>query len=72
PVICQMWDESDAVPYWAYARFSGNHLYDLTNDPSENENLAGSARERQAVEALHNALVSVEAPQEQFTRLGLG
>ena len=26
PVIRQTWDESDAVPFWAMARFSGNHL----------------------------------------------
>jgi arylsulfatase A-like enzyme len=71
PVIRQMWDESDALPYWAYARFSGNHLFDLANDPEENANLSGSPREAQAAEALRATLKAVEAPEEQFTRLGL-
>ncbi|MGN6514212.1 MAG: sulfatase [Rhizomicrobium sp.] len=71
PVIRQMWDASDALPYWAGRRFSGNHLYDLSEDPSEDENLAGSSRESSAVEALRTALKAVEAPQEQFVRLGL-
>jgi hypothetical protein len=66
-----MWDASDHVPYWAAARFSGHHLYDLENDPGENENLAGSAREKDAVDALRSALKSIEAPEEQFERLGL-
>ncbi len=70
PVIRQMWDASDHLPYWAAARFSGNHLYDLENDPGENENLAGSSGEKDAIEALRVALKSVEAPDEQFERLG--
>ncbi len=71
PVIRQMWDESDHVPFWALARFTGHHLFDLANDPDENENLAGSAREKYAADALRAALVEVEAPPEQFQRLGL-
>ncbi len=71
PVIRQMWDESDRLPFWAYARFSGNYLFDLGNDPDENENLAGSSREAAAIEALRNAMKSIEAPEEQFVRLGL-
>jgi hypothetical protein len=71
PVIRQMWDESDRLPYWALARFSGNHLFDLGEDPDENVNLAGSQREKAAIEALHSAMKLVEAPAEQFERLGL-
>ena len=71
PVIRQMWDASDHLPYWAAARFSGNHFYDLENDPGENENLAGSTREKDAIDALRAALKAVEAPTEQFERLGL-
>jgi arylsulfatase A-like enzyme len=71
PVIRQLWDESDHLPYWAMARFSGHHLYDLANDPDENENLAGSARENDVVDALREAMKSVDAPEEQFRRLGL-
>lgn len=71
PVIRQMWDESDALPFWAYARFSGNHLYALADDPSEEENLAGSAREKSAIDAVRTAMKSIGAPDEQFSRLGL-
>ncbi len=71
PVIRQMWDESDRLPFWAYARFSGNHLFDLARDPHENENLAGSSREASAAEALRAALRSIDAPDEQLVRLGL-
>jgi hypothetical protein len=71
PVIRQHWDESDPLPFWAAARFSGNHLYDLNNDPSEEENLANSGREADAAEKLRTALKAVEAPDEQFVRLGL-
>jgi len=71
PVLRQMWDASDALPYWAGRRFTGNHLYDLQEDPDENENLAGSSREAGIADALRTALKQVEAPQEQFARLGL-
>jgi len=71
PVIRQSWDESDAVPYWALARFSGNHLYDLDADPNEERNLAGGALEKDFAAKLRDALKSVEAPQEQYARLGL-
>ena len=71
PVIRQTWDESDAVPYWAAARFSGNHLYDLVADPGEENNLSGSGLEKDLAGALRAALKAVEAPEEQFARLGL-
>jgi hypothetical protein len=71
PVIRQMWDASDALPFWASRRFSGNYLFDLDVDPAENENLANSPREANMAEALRAAMKSVEAPQEQFVRLGL-
>ena len=71
PVIRQLWDESDALPFWAWAKFTGNHLFDLANDPGENENRAGSADEARMVEMLRHALVEIEAPDEQFRRLCL-
>ena len=45
PVIHQTWDAGDPVPFWARFRASGNHLYDLEDDPGEETNLAGSAVE---------------------------
>ena len=71
PVIRQTWDESDAVPFWALAQFSGNHLYDLDNDPNEEINLAGSKLEKDLAARLFDAMKSIEAPEEQFVRLGL-
>jgi len=70
-VIRQTWDESDPVPYWAAARFSGNHLYDLSNDRNEENNLAGSGLEKDFAALLREALKSIDAPEEQFARLGL-
>ena len=55
----------------AAARFSGNHLYDLTEDPAEENNLAGSGLEKDMAAMLREALRSVDAPEEQFARLGL-
>ncbi|MEJ0041638.1 MAG: sulfatase-like hydrolase/transferase [Rhizomicrobium sp.] len=71
PVIRQTWDESDAVPFWAAARFSGNHLYDLREDPGEENNLAGSGLEKDMAAMLREAMKSIDAPEEQFARLGL-
>jgi arylsulfatase A-like enzyme len=71
PVIRQPWDESDALPFWAWTKFSGNHLFDTENDPAENEERAGGADEKRMAEMLRHALEQVEAPDEQFTRLGL-
>jgi hypothetical protein len=72
PVIRQPFDESDPLPFWATRRFTGNHLYDVSSDPSEQRNLAGSGRERDAVDLLVAALDDVEAPKEQRVRLGVG
>jgi arylsulfatase A-like enzyme len=71
PVIRQTWDESDPVPFWAGQRFSGNHLYDLSNDPAEDNNLAGSGIEKDFAALLREAMKSIDAPEEQFVRLGL-
>ena len=71
PVIRQPFREGDLLPFWAYGRFSGNHLYDLKNDPGENENRAGETRERESADRLREALRAIEAPSDQFERLGL-
>jgi arylsulfatase A-like enzyme len=71
PVIRQPFGDGDRLPYWAVARFSGNHVYDLDEDPNEERNLAGSATERALEEQLRAVLQEVEAPSEQFERLGL-
>jgi arylsulfatase A-like enzyme len=71
PVIHQQWDLSDPLPFWAGRRFSGNHLYDLEDDPDEARNLAGQPLEAEYRDRLHAALQTVEAPAGQFERLGL-
>jgi arylsulfatase A-like enzyme len=72
PVIRQPFVPGDMLPYWAFTRFEGNLLFDLDSDPDETENRAGEPAEKVAVELLHAALVEVEAPDDQFVRLGFG
>jgi arylsulfatase A-like enzyme len=71
PVIRQPFRQGDLLPYWAVGPFSGNHLYDLHNDPAEETNLAGSRAERDIADKLRQALKQIEAPSDQFVRLGL-
>lgn len=71
PVIRQPFRAGDLLPYWAYGPFSGNHLYDLRNDPAEAENRAGERGEREVADRLRQALIEVEAPSDQMERLGL-
>jgi arylsulfatase A-like enzyme len=71
PVIRQPFQAGDMLPYWATARFSGNHLYNLENDPNEDENRAGERSESEVADKLRQALLAVEAPTEQFERLGM-
>ena len=59
------------LPFWAVGGFSGNHLYDLRNDPAEDENRVGERAESDAADLLFQALKEVEAPDDQFARLGL-
>lgn len=71
PVIRQTWDASDSVPFWAWAKFTGHHLFDTANDPAEDENRADGGDEARMAEMLREALRAVEAPPEQYLRLGL-
>ena len=48
-----------------------HHLYDLDVDPDEGENRTGEAREVEMLELLRTALQSLEAPDDQFERLGI-
>ena len=71
PVIHQTFEAGDKVPFWAWATFSGDHLYDLNGDPDEMVNLRDTAAAKDMAERLRAALKAVEAPAEQFLRLGL-
>jgi hypothetical protein len=71
PVIHQRWEAGEAVPYWASARTTGNYVFDLANDPGEDENLKGGELEARLAERLRAALIEMEAPKTQLERLGL-
>ncbi|HEY6421445.1 MAG TPA: sulfatase-like hydrolase/transferase, partial [Candidatus Binataceae bacterium] len=71
PVIRQPFKAGDLLPFWAGGKFSGNHLYQLGEDPAEERNLAGTRIEKDAADQLRAALEEIEAPQDQFVRLGL-
>jgi hypothetical protein len=71
PVLRQPFRAGDALPFWAYGPFRGSQLFDLAEDPGEDANLAGTARERDAAELLREALRAVDAPEDQLERLGL-
>jgi arylsulfatase A-like enzyme len=77
PVIRQPWDASDNLPFWSWGDFRGSHLWDLDGDPDEDHDLAGdpdatpSTLERELIEQLRVALTDIEAPADQFERLGL-
>lgn len=73
PVIRQRFESGDRLPYWAGGAnaVGQHHLYDLDVDPDETENRAGEAAETDLVDLLRTALTDVEAPAEQFLRLGL-
>ena len=64
------WTAGDAIPFWARFRPTGNYVFDLENDPTEDENLIGGALEAQLAEQLRAALVEMDAPKTQFERLG--
>lgn len=72
PVIHQRWEKDDAIPYWARTGFSGDHLYDLITDLSEEQNLAATPLAAEYAERLRAALIEIEAPKAQLERLGLG
>ena len=72
PVIRQPFEAQDRRPFWAASAFHGTHLYALSEDPEEERNRVGEPLEKQAIDLLRAALEEVEAPDDQFERLGLG
>ena len=72
PVIRQPFEPGDRLPFWVgHNTVDAHFLYDLDNDPDEDENLVGQSVEREMVELLRHSLVSVDAPGEQLERLGV-
>ena len=72
PVIRQPFQEGDMLPYWCLGMpESQHHLYNLTLDPQERRNLADSSLESTMQDLLRAELNAVQAPDDQFERLGL-
>ena len=73
PVIRQPFENGDTLPYWAGTQYivGKHHLYDLVNDPEEQENRTGEPDEGDMIGLLVDALRDVEAPAEQAERLGI-
>ena len=74
PVIRQPFDPSDALPYWAGGTFSGDLLYDRFEAETTGEvrNMASGPADTEMTDLLVEALRSIDAPEEQLTRLGVG
>jgi hypothetical protein len=70
PVIRQPFVASDFLPFWAYSEFTGTLAYDLAVDPGEDENRAAEALGRRLEGLLHDALLELDAPDDQLVRLG--
>jgi hypothetical protein len=73
PVIRQPFDPSDSIPFWALGAFSGDLLYDRGEADAVGEvrNQATGPAVSEMTELLEAALRSIEAPAEQFVRLGV-
>jgi hypothetical protein len=67
----QPFQAGDTLPYWAVGGFSGNYVFNLADDPQEEHNLTGTPKEQELADRMRQALKDVQAPDDQFTRLGL-
>lgn len=72
PVIRQPYREGDMLPFWVGGRNVDRHfLFDLDDDPDEQADRSGERRAADMADLLREALRSVDAPDDQFERLGL-
>ena len=72
PVIRQPFEAGDSLPFWVSPAAVDRHfLFDLETDPNEAENRVGERGELELAELLRHALTELDAPAEQFARLGL-
>ena len=72
PVIRQPFQQGDLLPFWSVNPPLGDHhLYRIDQDPDEEENRLGEDLEKDMIELLRVALADLNAPQEQFDRLGI-
>ena len=72
PVIRQPFVAGDLLPYWSIGIRPGDHvLFNHSEDPAEERNLTGTGQEKRAIDLLRAALEEVDAPEDQFVRLGI-
>lgn len=73
PVLRQPFEPGDRLPLWTAGEHivGRHHLYDLAEDPTEQHNLVGTDLETEMLDLLRTALTAVDAPGEQYVRLGL-
>ncbi len=72
PVIRQPFTSGDRLPYWVGGLcVDQHHLFDVGVDPTEDEDLVGTRIEQEMIDLLRAALEDVEAPAEQYERLGI-
>jgi arylsulfatase A-like enzyme len=70
PVIRQPFSADEAQPYWAYSAMTPTLAFDLGEDPGEVRDLAGDRLGREMADMLYAELRAIDAPDDQFARLG--
>lgn len=70
PVIRQPFKAHELLPHWAYTEFVGNLCFDLAADPAERRDVSAGPLGTEMAALLHDALREVQAPDDQFVRLG--
>jgi hypothetical protein len=72
PVLRQPFGVNDPIPFWSTnPGLLGDQLFARLDDPNEQDNRVGDRSEREALDAMAEALRAIEAPVEQLVRLGL-
>ena len=73
PVLRQPFAQGDQMPIWSFGDQSvdKHYLFDITVDPNEQENRVGEKSEAAMEEMLRVAMRSIDAPDDQFQRIGL-
>ena len=73
PVIRQPFGSGDAVPFWALTNVASSRdlLFDVVGDPLEDRDLSSTDLADRMEGVLRSALRDIDAPNDQFQRLGL-
>ena len=72
PVIRQPFEPGDRLPFWAgHLPPSDSHLFDVDNDPGEENDRVGSSGEAEMLDALASMLREISAPADLLERIGV-